>query len=334
MKTVELVAPKRLELAGRNDPRPGPGEVRIAVSVVGICGTDMEFYRGRRTPPDARFVLGHECSGRIDAIGPGVADWEIGTAVTVRPNFGCGDCPLCREGRDNVCPNGRGLGVTIGGCLAEFVVVPARYVWRVPDGMDLETAALIEPTAVAERAVRRAGAVSGRCVLVLGAGTIGLLVLQVASRLGAEVSVVDPVPERRRRAAELGAVCATDPGDERSATGRFDVVIETAGVPETVSAAVERVKPCGRVVLTGIPMDPASVATRWIVWRELELVGSFVYELSDFARASERLASGEVRACDLITGRYPLDGAAEAFASVERREGLKVLINLREEASR
>jgi 2-desacetyl-2-hydroxyethyl bacteriochlorophyllide A dehydrogenase len=332
VRVIELVAPGHLQLAERETPVPGPGEVRIAVSLAGICGTDMEFYAGRRSA-GTPFILGHECSGQIDAVGPGVADWETETAVTVRPNFGCGTCAFCEQERDNICPNGRGLGVTIDGCLAEFIVAPARYVWRVPDGMNLETAALIEPTAVAERAVRQAGPIAGCRVLILGAGTIGLLALQAAVRAGADVTIVDPMPERRRWAMELGASSAVEPSCGAGEPREFDVVIETAGVAQTVPVAVERVRPGGRVVLTGIPMDDASVGTRWIVWRELEVVGSFIYESSDFARASDRLASGEIRALDLVTGRYPIDRAAEAFESVSRHEGMKVLIRMSEEES-
>ena len=330
MKVVELVAPGRLQLAERPAPELGSGEVRIAVSHVGICGTDMEFYAGRRSA-GSPFILGHECAGRIDAVGPGCGDWETGTAVTVRPNFGCGRCALCGAGRDNICSNSRGLGVTVDGCLAEFIVAPERYVWRVPDGMSLETATLIEPTAVAERAVRRAGMLGGRRVLILGAGTIGLLALQSASLAGAEVTVADPIPKRREWAKTLGASHVEEAGDGAPDDAAFDVVIETAGVSRTVPPAIERARPGGRVVLTGIPMDEASVGTRWIVWHELEVVGSFIYDLTDFARASDRLAFGEIDALSLVTGRFPVERAGEAFESVARREGMKVLLRMTEE---
>jgi 2-desacetyl-2-hydroxyethyl bacteriochlorophyllide A dehydrogenase len=329
MRTVELVAPERLQLTERADPEPGPEEVRIAVSTVGVCGTDMEFYRGRRSA-GYPFVLGHECAGRIDALGAGVTDWEIGSPVTVRPNFGCGTCPLCTEGRDNLCPGGRGLGVTIDGCLSEYIVAPACYVWPVPEGMDLETAALIEPAAVAERAVCRAGSIAGRRLLVLGAGSIGLLTLQIAAVAGAEVTVVDPIVSRRRRALDLGAANALASSSE-AGRERFDVVIETAGVPEAVNAAIEHARPGGWIVLTGIPMDPAAIETKWVVWRELKLIGSFIYEASDFACASDRIARGEIRALDLVTDRFPLVRAAEAFRRAADRQGLKVLITIREE---
>ena len=330
MKAVELVAPQRLRVTARDLPQPGPCEVRIAVSHVGICGTDMEFYGGRRAA-GYPFVLGHECSGRIDAVGRDMTDWEVGTLVTLRPNFGCGTCAFCLDGRDNICPSSRGLGVTIDGCLAEYIVVPARYVWRVPAGMDVETAALIEPVAVAERAVQRAGPLAGRSVLILGAGPIGLFALQIAKLAGAEVRVADPVASRRQWASNLGAVCAFDPTTDEMKSERFDVVIETAGVPETVSVAVDRARPGGRIVLTGIPMKAASVETRWVVWRELQMVGSFIYELADFARACDRVARGEIRALDLVTARFSVDRAAEAFEAEASRDGLKVLIKMREE---
>ena len=331
MKTVELVAPEQVKLAERPMPTPDVGEVRIRIANVGICGTDMEFYRGRRSA-GYPFVLGHECSGRIDALGEGVGadEFELGIAVTVRPNFGCGTCALCIDGRDNVCPNGRGLGVTIDGCLSEYILAPARYVWPVPEGMDLETAAVIEPAAVAERAVRRAGSIAGRRVLVLGAGTIGLLTLQIAVLVGADVALADPLAERRRWALDLGARGVFDPSAEGDGE-RFDIVIETAGAPSAVSQAIGRARPGGRVVLTGIPMTPCAIETKWVVWRELKLVGSFIYEAGDFARACERIDRGEIRALDLVTDRFPLDRAEGAFRRAASREGLKVLIKVQEE---
>jgi len=330
MKAVELVAPAQLRVVERTTPEPGPGEVRIAVSSVGICGTDMEFYRGRRSA-GYPFVLGHECAGRIDAIGEGVSEWSIGTPVTVRPNFGCGRCEFCVDGKDNVCPDGRGLGVRIDGCLCEYFLAPARYVWPIPRGMDAKTAAMIEPAAVAERAVRRAGTIAGRRLLILGAGTIGLLALQIAAIGGAEVSVADPIAERRRWATDLGAYCALDPTTGELDGKRFDLVIETAGVPGAAEAAVEHAHSGGWIVLTGLPMDAARLETKWIVWRELKLVGSFIYDISDFARASERIASGELQASALVTDSYPLEHVGDAFRAVAEHRGLKTVIEIREE---
>ena len=330
MRTVELIEPRRLQMGERKVPTPGPGEVRIAVSTVGICGTDLEFFRGARSV-GYPFILGHECAGRVDAIGDGVDGSALGTPVTVRPNFGCGTCRWCGAERDNICPNGRGLGVTIDGCLAEFILAPARYVWPIPERMDLETAALIEPAAVAVRAVRRAGKVAGRRVLVLGAGSIGLLTVRAAVLAGADVVVADLLPERRRLGIAWGAASAVDPMSELPAEQPFACVIETAGVPAAVTRAIECVEPGGRVVLTGIPMDPAAVGTRWIVWRELEVFGSFIYEREDFERACQRIERTDIRALDLVTHRFPLERAQEAFDVAAAREGMKVLITFDEE---
>jgi len=331
MKAVELVAPEELRIVERETPAPGPSEIRISVSRVGICGTDMEFYRGRRSA-GYPFVLGHECAGRIDAIGEGLSEYTLGTPVTVRPNFGCGDCSYCHEGRDNICPEGRGLGVRIDGCLAEFILAPARYVWPIPEGMNAQSAAMIEPCAVAERAVRRAGTIAGRRLLIVGAGTIGLLALQIAVIGGAEVTVADPLADRRRWAADLGAARSFDPMAGELDGETFDLVIETAGVPGAAQKAIEHAKPGGWVVLTGIPMDATSFETKRIVWRELKLVGSFIYDAGDFARACQRIANGELRADDLVTESYPLDRVDEAFRAVAEHRGLKTMIRIREEA--
>jgi len=338
MKTVELTGPHRLTVTERADPQPSRGEVRIAVHYVGICGTDMDFYRGRR-PTAYPFVLGHECSGRIDEVGEGVTGLEVGTPVTVRPNFGCGTCELCRAGRDNICPNSRGLGVRIDGCLAEYIIAPAPYVWPLPPGMALETGSLIEPVAVAERAVQRAGEITGRRMVILGGGPIGLFALQIAASRGGEVTMIDPIPERLNWAKDLGARHVIDASAEDalpSARGLtadlgFDIAIETAGVVETIPLAIGLLRPGGRIVLTGIPMETAPVETRFIVWRELELVGSFTYTKEDFERASEEIAAGKIKATDLVTQRFDLEDASEAFSLVADRGGLKVIIRIRKE---
>jgi 2-desacetyl-2-hydroxyethyl bacteriochlorophyllide A dehydrogenase len=334
MNVAQLVAPKNVALAERRTPEPGDGEVRIAVHVVGLCGTDMEFHSGRRSN-GYPFVLGHECAGTIEALGSGVDGWSVGDRVTVRPNFGCGNCPRCREGRDNICPNSRGLGVTIDGCLAEAIIAPARYVVPLPQGMSYEAGALIEPLAVADRAVRRAEVRSGSRVLILGAGTIGLFAVRCAALAGAEITVCDLIPERLDVARRLGATSAATSDMDIDAQGMaaFDVVIETAGVSETVPAALRRVRPGGRVVLTGIPMDPSPIETRWIVWRELEIHGSFIYDASDFARAAARIQDGSVRALDLVTHRFSLEQISDAFEWTARRGGLKTLITVRQEAN-
>ncbi len=331
MLVAQLVAPNEIVIAERRAPEPGAGEVRIAVQVVGICGTDMEFYSGRREN-GYPFILGHECAGTIDACGAAVDGWKVGDRVTVRPNFGCGVCDRCREGRDNICPNSRGLGVTIDGCLAEYIIAPARYVFALPEGMDFETGALVEPLAVADRAVRRAGVSSANRVLILGAGSIGLFATRCAALEGATVTVCDPILERLKLAHQFGAYrTVTLVEDLGSDEQPFDTVIETAGVAETVPIAVRYARPGGRIVLTGIPMDPTPIESRWIVWRELEIHGSFIYDASDFAHAAERLRDGSVQALAVVSHRFPLEQTADAFKLIARQGGLKGLIYLSQE---
>jgi len=176
-------------------------------------------------------------------------------------------------------------------------------------------------------------------VMVLGGGSIGLFALQVAQEYGAEVTLADPLVERLERATGLGAAHVIDVTVEdivtagRTLTGGqgFDVVIETAGVPETVPVAINLTRPGGRVVLTGLPTEAAIVETRWIVWQELDLVGSFIYETENFGQASRLLHEGKIEGLELVTHRFALDQAYEAFDLVARRVGLKVFINVHEE---
>jgi len=332
MRVAQLVAPRELMLSERRAPEPGPGEVRIAVHVVGICGTDMEFYSGRRES-GYPFILGHECTGIIDALGRGVKRRSLGERVTLRPNFGCGSCMRCNEGRDNICPNSRGMGVTIDGCLAQYILAPARYVFPLPMKMALETGVLIEPLAVAGRAVLRAAVGPGTRLLILGAGTIGLLAARCAALAGAAITVCDPLPERLSIAERLGAGVTLAPGRQLDAVREsgFDAVLETAGVAATVATALRMARPGGRVVLTGIPMEAAAIETKWMVWRELEVHGSFIYDAEDFEQAALRIQDGSVQACDFITHRFTLEEVADAFELVARHGGLKVLIKIAQE---
>ena len=314
---------------------PAPHEVRIAVAYTGICGTDLHIFHGdmdaRVTQPA---VIGHEMSGRIAAIGSGVSGWRIGDPVTVLPVQSCGACPACRAGNSHVCQNLVFLGIDAPGSLQTFWNVPADVVVRLPEGLPLERAALVEPTAVAVHDVRRSGLVAGETAVVIGGGPVGLLIATVAREVGATVLVAEPDAGRRGVAASLG-LQVVDPtaGDLASHVNALThgagaaVAFEVSGAAAGVTSAVDVLAVRGRLVMVAIHPQPRPVNLHRFFWRELQMLGARLYDRSDFEQAVRLVASGVVPADTLISAIVPLDEVASAFATLESGAGvMKVLV--------
>ncbi|MEU6668870.1 L-idonate 5-dehydrogenase [Streptomyces sp. NPDC046727] len=318
-------------------PRPGPGEALVAVRYGGVCGSDLHYWRHggvgdfRLREP---MVLGHEVVGTVVAYGPGATGPAPGTAVAVHPATPCGRCPECADGRANVCRDTRYLGSAarfphVQGAFAGQVAVPAGQSRQLPEGLGLRRAALAEPLAVALHAVRRAGDVSGRHVLVTGAGPIGCLVVAAAKAAGAaRVTVTDLLPEALGYAAVAGAdtlVRADDPED----TGwpaEVDVAVEASGVAAGLDTCLRRVRRGGVVVQLGmLPAGPTPFAGNLVVSREIELRGSFRFD-TEFQDALELLAArGEFDG--LVSAVVPVGEAESAFAlAADRGRSCKVLL--------
>ncbi len=335
MRCQVLYGPRDLRLEDRPEPIPGDRHVVIKVRAVGICGSDFHRYMGHRQTP-VPLVLGHEFAGDVVCAGKCVTDFKPGDRVTVQPNFGCGECSMCRSGRENLCQRRLGLSVNIDGCFSDYIAVPEGYVWRIPQGLSYEHAATTEPLAVAVRAVRRARIVAGDTVAILGAGPVGLLALQVARVSGAHVVVADVIPWKLDLARKLGAHATIDGGKEdlESALARAtenkgaDAVIETAGVPATVEHSFRLVRPGGRVVLVGLAQVAANIVPAQAVLGEIEVLGSYIYTHEEFGAAMALMSRGAVDAGALITHRFPFAQLADAFSILERGEGCKVLIEM------
>src|SRR5215207_1681676 len=237
-------------------PEPGPHEAFLRVSHCDICGTDLHYMSGKI--PHAPLVLGHEYSGVVVAVGAGVQDWAPGDRVVGGPGLGCGRCARCSAGTPHLCSDAPRGGAG-NGSWATHRRVGASQLFRVPDGLDLRTAALAEPTAVALRAVRRSGAQAGDRVLVMGAGSIGLLAVAILAELDAEVVVSEPSANRRARALTVGARAAVEPGALPHPEGAVDVadepyaaVIECSGRAEAIEHALALLDRGGTLVLVGI----------------------------------------------------------------------------------
>ncbi len=300
---------------------PGPGEARVAVYAAGICGSDREVYAGTRAEGYVRYpvIPGHEWSGTVDAVGPGVDPALVGRKVVGEGFRACLVCDRCREGATSLCGGGyEETGFTRPGAFADALVLPARLLHVLDDRADLRSAALLEPAAVVAAAVLAGEPRSGERVAVVGAGTLGLLAVQLLAAVSpAELLVVDPRVQRAEQALSMGATRALAPSDAEGLRGRHDLVVETAGAPTTAHDACLLARRGGRVVLTGLPepgalgIDPVHLTVGQLTVRSV-----FGAPPAAWAHAVRAFDTGLLAPAALITHELPLDGFAEAVALV------------------
>jgi len=331
MKALVLSQYRHLEVADLDDPKPGHDEVLIRVAACGICGSDVHGYdgsSGRRIPP---LVMGHEAAGIVAATGKDVGDLKAGDRVTVDSTVYCGVCPSCLRGDINLCDRREVLGVSCGdyrraGAFAEFVSVPARIVHRLPASLPFAEAAMLEAVAVALHAVSLVPIDSGGAALVVGAGTIGLLVQQALRVAGcARIYVADVDSTRLALSRELGAdavISAHNLADEihRLTSGLgVDLAVEAVGKSETVNAAIESVRKGGSVVLVGNVSPEVKLPLQTVVTRQLRLQGSCA-SAGEYPRAIELVSSGAIRVKPLISAVAPLQEGPQWFERLYARE--------------
>jgi L-iditol 2-dehydrogenase len=328
MRSIRLYAPGDLRLAEEPAPRAAPGQTLVRVTDVGLCGSDLHWFAeggigdARLTRP---VVPGHEIAGVVEE-GP-----LTGTAVAVDPAIPCGTCLSCLRGHRNLCPRvgfaGHG---TIDGGLQELMAWPTQQLYALPPTLGTTEGAVLEPLGVAIHALDLGHLRAACSIAVVGCGPIGLLLLQAALASGATgVLAVDPLPHRRDEAVRRGATLALAPEEvpDRSPWKEVDVAFELAGSDSAVEQAMNLVRPGGRVVLGGIPSDdrtsfPASLARRkGLTLALLRRMKDDVYE-----RGARLAETGRVDLASLVTARYPLDQADEAFRVATSRRGLKVVI--------
>ncbi|MBK9167415.1 MAG: alcohol dehydrogenase catalytic domain-containing protein [Bryobacterales bacterium] len=335
MKASFYLGEQRIETGVCTPVPPGPGQVQIRVSHVGICGTDLHIVHGkmdhRVTFPQ---ILGHETSGVIAATGEGVSGWREGDRVTVMPLDPCGQCPACRAGHSHICQKLKFIGIDAPGALQSYWTVPAHTLHRLPESLPLDLGALIEPIAVACHDVRLGEVRAGEFAVVQGAGPIGTLVALVAAQRGARVLVTEVNPHRVEMARSLG-LDAVDPREvdvveavnERTGGAGADVVFEVSGSQAGSDLMTQIAKVRGRIVVVAIFAAKPQVDLFRFFWRELRLCGARVYEHEDFEEAIALAASGRLPLEQLVTERRPIE---EVAAAVERLEGggavMKILI--------
>ncbi|MEU0390240.1 zinc-dependent alcohol dehydrogenase [Streptomyces chartreusis] len=333
---VRYTSARTLDTAPAAPSSPGPGEVELAPAYVGICGTDLHIFHGDM---DARVqapaVLGHEMSGRVVRVGPGVEGWQPGDAVTVMPLRWDDTCPACRAGHQHICQHLDFIGIDSPGAMQQRWTVPASTLIRLPASLPLDRAALVEPTAVAVHDVGRAEVAEDEKVVVVGGGPVGILIALVARAAGADVRVVEPSAHRRLLALELG-LTAWHPADDDVPTlvqqwtgdAGADVAFEVSGAAAGVDTAVDVLGVRGRLCLVAIHPRPREVNLHRFFWRELTLVGARLYDRGDFERAVALVADGTIPAERLISKVVALTQAPAAFEALEGGgDVMKILVD-------
>ena len=331
MRAAIIDEPGQLRVGDVPDPSPGPGEVLVRVGATGICGTDLHIAAGLFPPSPYPLVPGHEFSGEVVALGadvPGPARGgvSVGDRVAVDPSLFCGRCRFCRTGRGNLCQFWGAIGDTVDGAFAELVVAPVGSCYRMPDAMTFRQGALVEPLSCAVHGLHRIGAEAGESFLVVGAGTMGLLVQQLLQRSGARVVVVDRNAARLPLAEQLGAAAtATDIAELDGEL--FDAAVDVTGAVPAIEGALGALERGGRMLVFGVAHADARVAVPpFRVYNdELTIIGSMAV-LHSFGPAMQLLASGAVTVDPLLTHALPLEDFGEALDLMRSGAGVKVQV--------
>jgi len=338
-RAAVLRAPRRLELVERGKPQAAPGEVVVRTAATAVCHTDLSIYTG--THPGVRYpvVMGHESTGVVEATGEGVTGLRPGQHVIVNPVISCGRCDCCLRGATHLCRNAGMFGREIEGSLNQYVLLPERYLYALPEALPLAQATLIETLATVRHAQQRLGLKAGESVVVLGQGTSGLLHARLAVLAGANpVIAVSRSRWKLDRAIAMGAHHALDTGAEGSVdevvrlTGGAgaDAVIDTAGGAAALRAGIEMLRPGGRFSAFSISHESAAELNLFpFYYKEISIIGSRALLPEDMGPSIDLVASGAIDVKGFITATYPLTRAAEAFEEYERNPSriLRIVID-------
>ena len=322
-----VIASDKVTVENVPDPQPAAREVVLAVAGCGICGTDLHIADGQFAPT-LPVVPGHEFAGEVVAVGADVAEVRVGDQVAVDPSLYCHECYFCRRGRGNQCERWGGIGVTVSGAAAQYVLAPAANCVRLPEGVSPADAALIEPLSCAVHGFDVLAPALGDHFLIYGAGTMGLMMMELAKRSGAAtVSMVDVNPTRLETARELGCSAAVTSADELERPYGWDNVIDCTGVLAAIEDGLPRVVAGGTFQQFGVADDKA--VARWspfdIYRREIRIVGSMAV-LRSYSRAAELFAEGVLKPDVMISDRLPLEQYPAALEQFRAGVGRKIQV--------
>ncbi|MBA7617369.1 Sorbitol dehydrogenase [subsurface metagenome] len=342
MKALRWYGRKDLRYEDIPEPSPGPGQLKVKVTLAGICGTDLKEYEagpGMIAVDKVPLTLGHEFAGRIAKVGKGVTDFKVGERVTGVGYWFCGECFFCKRAMYNICLNAGFTGLTVDGCMAEYVVIPSYAVYKLPESVSDELGALVEPLAVAIHAVRQGNVCPGDTVAIVGSGTIGLCVLLAARAAGAsEVYVVDKIKRRGELASAMGATAFINPDDGEPVKQvanltdglGVDISYECVGHPDTPQLAVDLARKGGTTVIVGVFDKPSSFHFHSVMFNQKTIVGSPIY-VHEAKTAIALLADKRIDPRRLITSKVPLKDAVKmGFEKLiaNKEDNIKILLQV------
>ena len=345
MQTLTIHSARDLRIEEADAGDPGEGQVRVAMAAGGICGSDLHYYNhGGFGPVRLRepMVLGHEVSGHVEAVGPGISRVKVGDLIAINPSRPCGNCDYCNKGHFNHCLNMRFYGSAmpfphIQGAFRQQLLVDEAQCEIVGPGVSPGEAAMAEPFSVCLHAVKQAGEVAGARVLITGCGPIGALCILAAGQAGAgEIVVCDLTDQALEFAARLGADRTVDVSGGADALAQYsadkgylDICIDASGSEQALQSALALVRPRGTIVQLGLGGD-MSLPMNMVVAKELQLVGSFRFH-EEFSRAVKLISSGDVDVSPLISATLPLANAVEAFdLANDRSRAMKVQLSFQD----
>ena len=337
MKALVYYGTQDMRVSEIEKPEVKKGEVLIKVEACGICGSDVHGYlgvTGRRIPP---MVMGHEFTGIVSALGEGVEDVSLGDRVVVYPARFCGRCDFCKVGLTNLCINRTIFGVmNVNGAMAEYVSVPRENILKLPENIDFVKGTFLEPLSVAYRTVKTAGDILTRNILIVGAGTIGLLILQIVKIGGARTVVITDINDTRLGIAKrLGADLTLNPDREdikalisQSIPDGIDLAFEAVGLESTVNQALTILKNRGTCIFVGNSMKNITIDMQNIVTRELRILGTYTYTLGEFRESISLL--GKIDVETMLSKVVPLEEGPEIFRELIQKNSnlLKVVLKI------
>lgn len=338
MKAAIFYAPHEpLKIEEIPTPAPKPGEVLVKVAACGLCHTDLHYIdHGVPTFKQPPLVLGHEISGTVAGLGAGVTRFKEGDHVLLPAVYGCGECAMCRTGRENVCEKMVMFGNNVDGGYAEYLVAPAKDVLALPPEIPLVEGAIIaDATTTPYHAVINRGQVKpGDKVVIFGCGGIGLNLVQIAAAVGAQVIAVDLVDQKLEYARNLGAHATVNAGQveridkeiRKLTGGGADIGFEAIGNPVVQAQTFASLRTGGRFVVVGFSDKPMTLDTGRVMYREMEIVGSLGCRAVDYPRVIELARQGKIKVKELVTACFPLDEINAGFDTLRRGEGIRSVV--------
>jgi len=339
MKQAVMVNPGKIDFRNVPIPEISDSQVLIKIQRIGVCGSDVHVYHGKHPYTSYPVVQGHEVSGLIEKKGANVTLLNLGDKVTFQPQVFCGKCFPCRHGNYHICDNLKVMGFQTTGAASEFFAIDADKVIFLPDGLDLDQGALVEPLAVAVHALNRSINVENKKVIVLGAGTIGNLVAQAAKGMGAEKVLISDISEFR---LDIAKKCGIDYQvnvlhEELSDSifryfgpDKADIIFECVGLEQTLKQAIENGRKGSDIIIVGVYGDLIKADMGLVQDKELKISGTLMYQKEDYIKAIDLLKNKKINTASVITSFFPFDKYIEAYHYIEEKKDqcLKVMIKI------